>query len=256
MDDDKATNQLQSTEAPIRLNELETRRFGVTCANVVPKNDGLPDIREINRAAQSADIQLLTVRIDAERLADVRAMEEAGFRLMDTLVYYGRSLETLPASVRVPEDTVVRRGTPEDSAAIAGIARDAFRDYMGHYHADPRLDDDAATEAYADWATRSLQSSPGAPNVIVAATGSAIMGFLTMRQNRSVEEEIVLNAVSPPAQGKGLYSAMLAHALTEKRGFGRMIVSTQINNYPVQRVWTRFGFVHERSYYTLHKWFD
>ena len=34
-----------------------------------------------------------------------------------------------------------------------------------------------------------------------------------------------------------------------------MIVSTQINNYTVQRAWVRLGFLHYRSFYTLHKWF-
>ena len=36
----------------------------------------------------------------------------------------------------------------------------------------------------------------------------------------------------------------------------RLIVSTQINNYGVQRVWARLGFIHERSTYTFHKWYD
>jgi GNAT superfamily N-acetyltransferase len=177
---------------------------------------------------------------------------------MDTLVYYGRSLETLPPPVAIPQDTVIRPATSEDVAAVSAIAREAFRGYLGHYHVDPRLDDGAATEAYADWAGRSLRELGDTKTGIVAYDRDGIMGFLTTRQNSSEEEEIVLNAVSPPKQGTGIYAALLAHSLVKarERGCLRMLVSTQINNYAVQRVWSRSGFLHERSYHTLHKWFD
>jgi hypothetical protein len=34
-----------------------------------------------------------------------------------------------------------------------------------------------------------------------------------------------------------------------------MLISTQITNVAVQKVWTRLGFEPSRSYYTFHKWF-
>lgn len=35
-----------------------------------------------------------------------------------------------------------------------------------------------------------------------------------------------------------------------------MVVSTQITNLAVQKVWVRLGFEPYRFYYTFHKWFD
>ena len=78
-------------------------------------------------------------------------------------------------------------------------------------------------------------------------------------KNDNTEEfEIVLNAVHPAAQGKGVYTALVRAALllAKDAGARRMIVSTQINNYAVQRVWTRLGFFHSSSLYTFHKWYD
>jgi hypothetical protein len=39
------------------------------------------------------------------------------------------------------------------------------------------------------------------------------------------------------------------------RGAARMMVSTQINNVAVQKVWARLGFEPNYAYYTFHKWF-
>lgn len=217
-----------------------------------------PDPDAIDQAAQTAGVRLATARIDANRLGDVRTLESAGFRLMDTLVYYGRSLETLPAAPTVSEDTVIRPATPQDAEAVGAIARDAFRGYMGHYHADPRLDNDAATEAYADWATNSLRNLSETNTTVVAQNDRGVTGFLTTKRDFSGLAEIVLNAVRPSEQGTGIYTALLSHSLKQAREHAsiRIVVSTQINNYAVQRVWSRFGFFHERSFYTLHKWFD
>lgn len=247
-----------STGSPIRLNELETGRFGVACANVVLRDGALPEIREIEWAAQSAGTKLLTARLDANRLGDVRALEAAGFRLMDTLVYYARPLEALPPAPRTPEGTAIRPGTPDDAESVSAIARQAFRGYMGHYHADPRLDDDTATEAYADWAGHSAKTMPPEGGTSISVTGSRITGFLAFRMNAPSEVELTLSGIDGQTQRRGLYAALFWDGLRCSRALGatKAVTSTQLNNYAVQRVWSRFGFVHERSYYTLHKWFD
>ena len=35
-----------------------------------------------------------------------------------------------------------------------------------------------------------------------------------------------------------------------------MVLSTQVTNLAVQKVWSRLGFEPSRSYYTFHLWFD
>lgn len=239
---------------PIELNPLETARFGVIAARVIDPTAG-PD--EIDAAAGRAGVALLTARIPVPELARVQAFEAAGYRLMDTLLYYGRTLEDLPNQPSLTEGIRCRLATPADAGPVAEVSRHAFAGYIGHYHADPRLDPAAADAAYVEWAeTSTVGCSPEAP-VLVAETGAGVIGFLTLRQNGTDEMEIVLNAVAPAFHGRGVYAALVveAMALARSRGSSRVITSTQINNYAVQRVWSRLGFFHVRSLYTFHKWF-
>lgn len=241
----------------IILNDLETRRFGVVCARL-DMSDRLPDIDSTNRAAKEAGVSMLTARVPAEDLESVRALEADGYRLMDTLVYYGRVLDSLPKALPLAEGVTLRPGMPEDVDAVGSLAQAAFSGYLGHYHADPRLDDSAATEAYVEWAVTSLARVGNKGEFLVATVNGQIAGFLALQSISAEEAEIALNAVDPGFQRRGLYAGLVRAAMTSAAAmkFKRVFTSTQINNYAVQKVWTRLGLIHERSYYTLHKWFD
>lgn len=240
---------------PIELNELETKRFGIVAARVTDVGAG-PEA--IDAAAGDKGVQMLTVRVDVGDLPRVHALEAAGYQLMDTLVYYSRTLDELPPTRLPTEGVSIRRARPEDAGAVAKLARAGFQGYLGHYHADPRLNDTAADTAYVEWAeTSTARVSPEAP-VLLAEIAETVAGFLTLRRNSPEEMELVLSAVGAAAHGQGLYSKLIAASLPLSReaGAGRVITSTQINNYGVQRVWSRLGFFHYRSFYTFHKWFE
>ena len=238
---------------PIELNALETARFGIIAARVT---DAHATPSEIDAASKEKGVQMLTVRIAVSDLTRVHAFEAAGYQLMDTLVYYGRSVDDLPIRRTNPQGISCREGLRQDADAVARVARAGFTGYMGHYHSDPRLDPLAADAAYVEWAKNSIvHASPAAP-VLVAESDEGIAGFLTLRRNSEDQVEIILNAVHPDYQGHGVYAALVAYALNHAHSKGalRMIVSTQINNYAVQRAWSRLEFMHERSLYTFHKW--
>lgn len=240
---------------PIELNDLESKRFGITAARLT--NPEAP-LEEVDQAARAAGVDMLTTRISASDLARVHALEDNGYRLMDTLVYYSRKLEALPPPRPLPERTTWRAATVQDTEAIVTLSRKAFEGYFGHYHSDPRLENAAADEAYAEWAeTSAKQVSPDAPVLIVEADAK-VAGYLTLRRNAPEEMELVLSAVDPDCHGRGLYGILIAAALpfSAEAGASRIIISTQINNYAVQRVWSRLGFAHTSSLYTFHKWFD
>lgn len=238
---------------PIELNDLETARFGIVAAKVVDVAAS-PDVIAV--AAHAKGVQMLTIRVDVSDLRRVHALETAGYQLMDTLVYYRRDLTELPSTRQLANGVTLRQATSVDAASVGNLAREAFTGYMGHYHADPRLNHTAADAAYVEWAEISTSKvSPDAP-VLLAEIAQTVAGFLTLRRNSPDEMEIVLNAVSPKIHGKGLYTALVTAslALALEAGAERIITSTQINNYAVQRVWSRLGFFHFRSLYTMHKW--
>ena len=183
-------------------------------------------------------------------------LEDAGFRIMDTLVYYGRKTGDLPPRPACPEGVTCRLAEPSDASAVADVARVGFTAYMGHYHADPRLDSAAADAAYVEWAeTSTAQCSYHAP-VILAKHRGQVAGFLTLRKNTVDEVELVLSAVHPKLNGKGLYSVIIHEGLRLAKSLDArtVITSTQIDNWAVQRVWIRQGFLPIRSVHTLHKW--
>lgn len=238
---------------PIELNALETARFGILAARVT---DIETSPEAIDAAAREKGVQMLTVRIPATDLPRVHDFEAAGYRLMDTLVYYTRHLDDLPPRPSLPEGLICRPATPEDASAVGRVSQAGFSSYMGHYHADPRIDRAAADAAYVEWAeTSTARTSPAAP-VIVAENGRVIVGFLTLRRNNDIQIELVLSAVHPDFNGKGLYSVLIREGLHMAKTLSatQVITSTQINNCVVQRVWARLGFVPSRSLYTFHKW--
>lgn len=239
---------------PIEINALESDRFGITAAHLIDLNASLDDV---NDAAAAANVDMITVRVNADDLPRVHALEDNGFRLMDTLVYYERRLGgNDPTRLTVP-DISIRLATQDDIQSVSSIAQTAFTNYMGHYHADPRLNNSAADAAYVQWAEDSILLMKEQTPVLVACNKDGTIGFLAMKQSSPEEFEVKLNAVHPKNQKKGIYSTLLAEALNIacKTSAKRLIISTQINNFGVKRAWSRLGFEHFHSIYTFHKWY-
>lgn len=238
---------------PIEINDLESHRFGIVAARLT---DAAATLDTVDAAARAASVDMITSRVDASDLARVHALEEAGYRLMDTLVYHERPSGPVPPASGSAHPAP-RRIAPDDIPAIAEIAAAAFTNYVGHYHADPRLDNGAADAAYVEWAESSARHDSEDNPVLILRPDGQHGGFLTMRRNTAEEFEVVLNAVHPDSAGQGLYTVLLRRALdlAGEAHSKRVIISTQINNYPVQRIWSRLGFTHYRSVYTFHKWY-
>jgi len=137
------------------------------------------------------------------------------------------------------------------------VASEAFKGYMGHYHADRRLDSSKCDAGYSSWAERSCTARDAADEVLVAEHGGKVTGFATLRLNSPQEVEGLLFAVAPESQGKGICRSFMVRSLQwcQEQGAKRMVISTQVTNVSMQKVWCRTGFEPSRSYYTFHKWF-
>ncbi len=238
----------------IALSSIDQERFGIVTAR-----DG-----EVTAATLEPDlafcrahgVRFLIARCRTEELAVAQALEAVGGRLMDTLVYYVRVIvkgELPESTCKVP----IRPVRPGEDEAVRRVASEAFQGYRGHYHADPRLDPAQCDEAYQSWAQRSCLSREVAGEVLVADDGQ-VAGFATLRLNDPSEGEGVLFAVAPRVQGAGVYKAFMVEGMRWCRAQGakRMVVSTQVTNLAVQKVWSRLGFEPSQSFYTFHLWFD
>jgi GNAT superfamily N-acetyltransferase len=240
----------------IALSDIDERRFGYRTAKASRVTlDAVPEMLAFCRDRR---VQLLIVRCSAADIRVAQALERAGCQLMDTLIYYTRSLTRTPP----PSDTgrfPVRPMPPGEADSVSQVAAEAFRDYkIGHYHADPRLDPAACDAVYASWAHALCLSRGASSEVLVAGKEGTILGFGAVRLNNPLEGEGVLFGLAPAAQGFGIYTSLVIKGMEwcKEKGARRFIISTQLSNWQVQRAWTRMGMEPNSAYYTFHKWFD
>ena len=240
-------------DSGIRLSAVDTARFGIVTARA--------DRLEVEQLAgvfdfcRSKQVQLLIARCAVEDMATTHALGEAGFALMDTLVYYERDLVKFP--LMEPPSESIALLQPGDIAQVEAIARACFRDYSGHYHADPRLDREACTEAYASWARSCCDQQGPRGFVLVAGEPSRRVGFGAFRRTSNDQGELVLGAVLPEARGEGLYRRLTIEGILQLQtsGISRFVTSTHVGNWSAQAAWTSAGLRPKRAYYTFHRWF-
>jgi GNAT superfamily N-acetyltransferase len=237
----------------VAFSEIDSERFGVRIARAHIVSDNLSMALDFCAAEQ---IDLLIARCATSDLVAAQSMETKGFLLMDTLLYYSFYLtkKEIPGD---PCEVRIRRLLPGDEAEISRVASAAFKGHMGHYHSDRRLDLGKCDEAYRSWAERSCTTGKAADEVLVGEFGGKVAGFATLRLNSPQEVEGLLFAVAPESQGKGICRLFMIRSLQWCRAQGarRMVISTQVTNVSMQKVWCRTGFEPSHSYYTLHKWF-
>ncbi len=233
---------------------IDEARFGIRVA----RNHALTaeTLEETLAFCREQAIDMLIARTPSQAIRFVQQLEALGFQLMDTLVYYRRDLTRTP--IPEPQDAaLIRPVRSGEEAAVRAIAAQAFQGYYGHYHADPRLDQAACDAAYVSWAERSCLDRSVADEVLVAELDGQLVGFATLRRNTSTQGECPLIGVVPSAQRRGIYRSFVVHAMQWclENGMNETVVSTQITNLAVQKVWVRLGFEPMQFYYTFHKWF-
>lgn len=237
---------------------IESNRFGLNIVRArLEQADVIPTMAVLKEELEASQADLAILRIPAGSMDFARMQTDKGLRIVhaDTLVYYARDLADYSLPVTLPEGIQPGSARMEDGDAIATLARRSFRNYSSHYLANPRLDPDLIAEGYAEWACAHIGSHHAGHRIDVARAGERILGFLSSHadeQNGSFE--ILLNAVDPDYARQGIYSSLLGFVMRAYRdaGFTRAIISTQVWNYPVQRIWARHGLMIERAYDTYH----
>jgi len=239
----------------IVISTLDEERFEVKTAKI--KDFIWQEIPGVLDQCHRDKVRLLIARCSTADMKTVQELERRGFLLMDTLVYYEHHLH-LKIAIAPHKAITIRTALPEEAEKVRAVAAESFKGYNGHYHADNRLAAKKCDEVYSSWAFNSCISKDFANEVLVAVLENRIVGFATLRVNALDEGEGVLFGISPEAQGIGIYRLFIENSLlwAVRQGLKRMIVSTQITNIAVQKVWVRAGFWPYSSFYTFHKWFD
>ncbi len=232
--------------APIESSRFNLRAYRGMLENVDPEQL-LSDILE-------KEIDLLILRIPAKNQYKLAALNELGipFIMADTLVYYQADMQTIkPKSLRNKNLQFIQF-TSEQFDIVDQMVEVIFADYNNNYSANPVLEADLV-EIYKEWA-RSYATDHSKGKVSwLAGHENIYFGFITcLMENGGLE--IVLNGVMPYKAGQGVYGDMIRFVQTyciEKR-INNITISTQVNNYAVQKVWAREGFHIKQAFLTIH----
>jgi hypothetical protein len=234
----------------VSYSDVDTRRFGKRIYRATPRE--VRDVDALESLARAERVDMIIARCPVGLTQLVHALEARAYGLMDTLVYYAGPTQ---AFERVTWPHSIREATPGDRDGLASVASDAFANYDGHYHADPRLDPRLATLGYVDWCLNCLGNE--SHTMWVATENAALVGFIAIRREQNIGE-IALNGVASEFQGQGVYNSLLKAAgrALSREGRTEIQSSTHIGNFRPQRAWIRNGMTIVRAAYTFHKWFD
>lgn len=237
----------------IVCSDLDTKRFTWRVGRCVVSTISEVSDFEILRKIDESDHEIVVLRFPSSRagLSDLILTSFTNAFLADRLRYFVKELRVSNKRRDFSRQCNVRVATVDDSGAIKGIAKSAFRDYNSHYSSNSRIPREKILEGYADWAVRQLRDS--SVMLVGVNENDVVDGFLSLQINNGIAE-IVLNAVREQAQGMGMYKCLLdyaqEYAINEK--CKKIVTSTQATNLKIIHIWESNGFEENLMVDTWH----
>jgi acyl dehydratase/GNAT superfamily N-acetyltransferase len=235
----------------INYSDVESNRFNLKIfrAKLEDVKQGILKKELINNNAD-----LLILRLPSANKSLHSKLLNIGFDVIhaDTLVYYTVNLTTYEVKP-LRNDITFEIIDDSNISVLKEIIPIIFQDYQNHYFSNPILDKGKITEGYIEWAS-SYYNQDGKISWLVKKDGQ-VAGFATCScDDENKESEGVLYGVMPNFAGKGIYSDMIKYTqqFFKDGGYRSMWVSTQIQNYSVQKAWLNEGFFLKKSFETYH----
>lgn len=238
--------------------DLDSNRFGKKVAKI---NDFGVNPDMVLEDLLMSDYDLVLSKIPADNIELINLLEDFGFHVKDAQVTYKYDLNRFDEKLLgyIDDSSVLLRDhQKKDIEEIVKITEESYYGY-GHYAADIKLDKKKCLEAYKDWAYRSCTEKVVADKMIVAEVDKQIAGYLSFRIFKENDKKYAaggLGAVSQKFRGKDIFRKITIQGLKWglEEGFDWEEHNVLINNYPVNRSFSKLGFVVFKSFYTLHCW--
>lgn len=201
----------------------------------------------------------LASRVDTGDRLGTRALQAAGFRLVDTVVHLAVTPKAFKGPVPDVAGLTLRWATAGDADALGELSARAFSDpaaTFNRYLNDPRLTPEQVRRVYFTWGRTSV-GGPAADATLVVMDGARLAGYLTLKHpDVSGKARVPLNAVDDAYRGKGLYRWLVSEAARRmfERGATKLEVTTQLQQLAVQKTWWQLGGALEGSSYSFHLW--
>jgi len=182
-------------------------------------------------------------RVPTDTLTAANELAALGFHVVDVSVTLEREVEHDGAP-----DSRIRAAVPSDREAVMALARGGFR--YSRFHLDERIGRPTADEVKARWAGNFFDGKRG-DHMLVAQSGSTVVGFLQLLHAPDDALVIDLIAVAESERGRGWGKAMIRAAQPLARG-SRLRVGTQVANVESLRFYENLGFRTAASSYVMH----
>ena len=214
------------------------------------------DEKKVNEEIIQNNIDVLIFRIPSQKQYLLPKLSNLGFPIIvaDTLVYYTVDLDKyLPKEPKNNLEFI--ECTYKDKQIVNELVMTIFKDYTNHYFSNPILDKEEILEGYQEWVINFINDNQEKKKVWLVKKEEKFVGFATTTINQEkLEAEGVLYGVHPNYSGGGIYSDLIRFTQDyhKRKGIKKMKVSTQIQNFAVQKVWSREGFMLSSAYCTVH----
>lgn len=235
-----------------KFSALESKRFGF---KIYRGNLLDIDINIIKKIIVDGKADIMILRLAAEKKHEHYKLVETGFPVLhcDTLTYYFCSLNTVevqPLRNSLNFDII----TPATADMLNGLVEDIFANYKNHYFSNPFFKKELILKGYQEWAGTFLHEVDNTKFSWLVKFEDELIGFAMCSIDSENTCEGVLYGVKSKFSGRGVYSDIVR--FTQKyfkdMGIKKMVVSTQIQNYSVQKVWVKEGFNLKNAFDTYH----
>jgi GNAT superfamily N-acetyltransferase len=198
---------------------------------------------------------ILIIRVPAGFKDEHYKLADTGYQVLhcDTLVYYFCSLHshsTTPLRNELRFHIVDR----ETRSLLGGLTGIIFADYKNHYSSNPQLKKELILEGYKEWAESFVHAEDPSKYGWYVTLDQAVVAFALCSITDQNTCEGVLYGVKKEVSGKGIYSDLVRFTQNffKEKGIRIMKVSTQIQNYSVQKAWIKEGFTLKEAFDTYH----
>ena len=215
------------------------------------------EVDKIHNEIIDNSIDLLILRVNSNLKHLHHQLNKLPYQVLhcDNLVYYKCDLFKNDIS-DIANQLKFVSFTSEHKPILKTIVPEIFKDYQNHYFSNPLLDKKNIIDGYIEWViSNSLTERFNDKLWIVYNSTNQVVGFAKCNYNEYESIcEGVLFGVLPTFSNMGIYTDLIRYSkkFFREKGIQTMIVSTQLNNYSVQRVWTKENFLISHSYDTYH----
>lgn len=240
------------SEKILKFAKLESDRFRLRIFRGAA--EGL-NAKHILKQLMADKVDVAIMRLPANKQADLTELDKCGipYLVADTLVYYYTDLLTYQPRAIINTDLHFVKCELSHIITLDNLVDVLFRGYTNHYNTNSLLDKSDIVEGYKEWARNYINYSGRI--VWLVKKQENYIGFATCSFSENSREcEGVLYGVLPNAAGGGVYGDIIkfTQQYFKNMGYSTMKVSTQVQNYAVQKVWAREGFFMKESFLTLH----